>query len=463
MEINSKRIQELIEQLGESLAVELKTWINPDQPDGIAKIVKTALALRNYGGGYMVIGLNDETLKPDIKEAPPDVRVIFHIDKIQGTISKYSSEPFEVIVEYPQYNAQEFPVIVIPSGVRTPVATKSGLSSADGKKILIKSDCVYVRSLSANNTPSTTQATWKDWQKVVDVCFDNCEADIGRFMRCQLGSLTLDHLHLLTSVISQGSQAELSTEDRLKEYILESEERFEVVIRERDIALPEFGTWEVALIIVGEVPKHSANQDFLNLLSASNPRYTGWSVWLDARRLAQTYIFNGAWEAFIAIFDSSWHKSVDFMQLNPKGRFYLKRALEDDLSTSEHAPKPMTTLDFGLAVYRTVETIAVGLAFARAMGCEPEKTTLAFAFKWNRLRNRYLSSWAQPGRFLPENYSAYQNEVLAFVNVRLETPLSALAQYVSQAIRPLFEVFNGFVLDNIVFEDLTKRLIERRF
>lgn len=35
--INSKRIQELVEQPGESLAVKLKTWINPNQPDGIPK------------------------------------------------------------------------------------------------------------------------------------------------------------------------------------------------------------------------------------------------------------------------------------------------------------------------------------------------------------------------------------------------------------------------------------------
>lgn len=464
MEMNSKRIQELIEQPGESLAVELKTWINPDQPDGIAKIVKTVLALRNHGGGYMVIGLNDETLKPDFDKAPVDVdvRVSFHIDTIQGIISKYSSEPFEVTVEYPQYEGQEFPVIVIPSGVITPVAAKSELCSTDGK-ILIKSDCVYVRSLSANNTPSTTQATWKDWQRIVEICFDNREADIGRFIRRQLGSLTPDHLHLLASVINQGSQTEPSTEDLLKAYIHESEGRYESVIKERSITLAEFGTWEVALIVVGEVPKHSANQDFLNLLSANNPRYTGWPVWLDARRLAQPYIFNGVWEAFIAILDLSWSKSVDFMRLNPKGRFYLKRALEDDLSTSKRAPKPMTTLDFGLAVFRTAEAIAVGLEFAKAMGCEPEKTTLTFAFKWSGLRDRYLSSWAQPGRFLPERCSAYQNEVFTFVDVPLETPASALAQYVNQATQPLFQVFDGFVLDDVVVEDLTRRLIERRF
>jgi hypothetical protein len=41
----------MVERAGESLSVELKRWIDPDQPEGIAKIVKAALALRNHGGG----------------------------------------------------------------------------------------------------------------------------------------------------------------------------------------------------------------------------------------------------------------------------------------------------------------------------------------------------------------------------------------------------------------------------
>ena len=114
-------------------------------------------------------------------------------------------------------------------------------------------------------------------------------------------------------------------------------------------------------------------------------------------------------------------------------------------------------------MFRCAEAIAVGIEFAKAMGCEREKTTLAFAFKWTGLRGRYLSSWAQPGRYISQRACAYQNEVLAFVNVPLGTPLSVLAQYVNQVTEPLFKVFNGFELEMSVVEDLTRRLIERKF
>jgi len=82
MKANSERTQELIQYPQESLSVEIKAWIDPDQPDDIAKIIKTALAMRNNNGGYMVIGFDNKTLKPILDNAPINVRQIFNIDKI---------------------------------------------------------------------------------------------------------------------------------------------------------------------------------------------------------------------------------------------------------------------------------------------------------------------------------------------------------------------------------------------
>ena len=39
------QIQALVDRPTESLSIELKRWIDPDQPEGKAKIVKAALAL----------------------------------------------------------------------------------------------------------------------------------------------------------------------------------------------------------------------------------------------------------------------------------------------------------------------------------------------------------------------------------------------------------------------------------
>lgn len=409
----------------------------------------------------MIIGFDDKTMEPDRENMPSSVRTLFHIDKIQGMIAKYSSDPFEINLHFVEREGQEYPVIEIPPGVKTPVAAKSQLC-ADDKKELIKSNMVYVRSLLANNTPSTTESSWKDWEKLVEVCFDNREADIGRFLRRHLGGLTPTLIREFAATISDGLQPKESTEDKLKSYLQESEERFNSVVKERGVNLPQHGTWDVGLIIFGEVPPHSANRNFINLLSSSNPGYTGWPVWRGSWLLSgenKPYVYNEAYEAFIPMSNPNL---FDFMRLDPKGQFYLRRPLDDNMSVKHDVTEPMNTLDRSQPVIRTAEAIAVGIEFAKAMGCEPEKTQLAFAFKWTGLGGRKLNYWAiQHGDFIPSG-SAYQDEVLAFVNIPLETPSSALAQYVNQVVSPLFQLFDGFVLSMDVIEDLTRRLIDKK-
>ena len=214
-DMDSSRIQALVERPGENLSVELKRWIDPASPEGIAKIVKTALALRNHGGGDLVIGFDNDTCEPDTNNVPQNVREDFHIDKVQALISKYASEPFEVSVEFLEREGQLYPVIIIPPGVKTPVAAKSDLQSSDGKALISVND-VYTRSLHSNNTPSTTKAIWKDWPSILEVCFDNREADIGRFLRRHLGGLTPEIVRELSGALASGLQPEVTTEDRLQ-------------------------------------------------------------------------------------------------------------------------------------------------------------------------------------------------------------------------------------------------------
>lgn len=460
------RVQELIENPSESLAVELKRWIDPASREGQAKIIRTVLALRNYGGGYLVIGFDDSSKKPDFANTPQRVEELFNIDRIQGVISRFSSENFEVKVLFPRLNAQPYPVIAVPSGVRTPVASKSDLFCDNNSSKFISSGDVYVRTLNSNNTPSTSKAKWNDWPNIVEVCFDNREADIGRFMRRHFSQVNPENFKNLLVELATSFEKEVGVEELLLNILQEGKLRFDSAVEERSLRVAEHGAWEVALIILGDVPKYSADLSFLNLLESSNPQYTGWPVWLNSRRFSDPdmhpYVFNGAWESLIADLSSGWSNHLDFMRLNPTGRFYLRRALEDDILAVERAPQPLTELDFALPVRRVAETIAVGIAFAKGMACDPSGSVLSFAFRWSRLQSRKLSARSSPDRIFFSGGRAYQDEVTSFVNVPLDTPLSALAEYVKQTVQPLFAVFDGFSLGNEMIEEETIRIIERR-
>jgi hypothetical protein len=400
-----------------------------------------------------------------VVNTPSNVRAIFHIDKIQAIVGRFASEPFEVSVEFPERNGQLFPVIVVPSGVKTPVAAKSDMMGGINKPLISTGD-VYVRSLRSNNTPSTGKAQWRDWSDIIDICFDNREADIGRFLRRHMGSVTPEVVRQLATMVVTEMGSNPTREELLQNYLKESRDRYNKVVRERQAKLPQHGTWEVASLISGEVPEHSVNQNFLNLLNSSNPQYSGWPIWTDTRRFGpqeQPYVQEGNWEAFIDHHIDSWGRGIDFIRLDPKGRFYQYRALEDDFADMKRGPTPLAVLDFGIPIYRTAESIAVGLAFVKAMGCDPDRTTLFFAFRWSGLHGRILSSWAQPGWMGgPLNKEAYQDEHTSYISVPLDSPLSAIGEYVNQVVKPLFEIFNGFVLEKSKVEEITRRCIERR-
>ena len=184
--IDQTRIDVLVARPTESLNVEIKRWISADEPEGIAKIARAALALRNRNGGFLVIGFDDETLQPDIGHAPSDVRAAFHVDKIQAIVSRYSFDLFEVAVGFGQRDGAEYPVIVVPDGLRFPIAAKADLIDTTGK-FLVRLGVVYCRTLGSNGTVSTAPARPSEWRDIMEICFENREADIGRFLRCLVG------------------------------------------------------------------------------------------------------------------------------------------------------------------------------------------------------------------------------------------------------------------------------------
>jgi hypothetical protein len=243
-------IQELVNQPSEKLSVELKNWIDPDSPDGIKTLVKAAIAMRNNNGGFILIGFDNDTCQPIHENIPENVQELFHIDKIQGRVTKYASESFEVEIHFPEIDGHEFPVIEIKSGVRSPVGTKRDYVVNGAVKL--RQNLIYVRSLETNNTPSTTIATCKDWGPLVERCFDNREADIGRFLRRHIGGLNPEILGAFATSIAEGINPKETLEETVRNFLQKGQDRFQVRAAERQVNPDEFGTSEVAVVCAGQ-------------------------------------------------------------------------------------------------------------------------------------------------------------------------------------------------------------------
>jgi hypothetical protein len=455
----------------ESISVELKTWIDPRTPDGVAKIVKAGFALRNRNGGYLLVGFDDRTGAPDPYPFAEPVSDVFHVDVVQQIVSKYAAQVFPIELALRNRDGQPHPVVVVPPGVRVPAVVKAALIGEGGKRLLREGE-VYFRTLRSNGAPSSAAIMPGDWPDLMDVCFNNREGDIGGFFRRQLGGVERDTLAaVLREVVGAPLMAPNSREalrERAEEVIGDGWAAFDAVIAKRSLSEVEARavkglTMHVGLAFDPERPDALPTRAFLDTVAGANPQYTGWPMWLDARSFSKAderpVVRERAWETLIVEVEDSFFSHLEFMRMDPRGTFYLRRAMQDDL-TDKVAPG--TAMDVFLMLIRVAEALVVGLAMGRALEW-PADGEAGFAFVWDGLSQRRLSGWANPMRSLGMGGgTSHADQVSSAVRVPLETPAGALAPYVSQAVAPLFSVFDGYQPATAIVEDAVARLLERR-
>ena len=465
MKTDEKQIAALLHQPSEGLQVELKTWLDPRNDESVAKLVKAIFAIRNRNGGFLVIGFDDATHLPDSYALDEDVGTLYHVDTIQGLVSRFASVRFEIEVALCKRDGQLHPVIVVPEGVRVPVIVERDLIGNGGKKLLQKGD-VYFRTLQSNGTPSSARLLPADYPELFDICFENREADIDRFLRRHLSGFDG---HAVEILLGTGSADPMQRfRDRSFALIEEGTDGVIAAADQRGVVaelqrVQGALTMRVGLVLDPAKPGELPTKEFMNKVSASNPQYTGWPIWLDSRGFNEKghrpYVSNGAWQALIVHLGEGWSKHFDFQRFDPKGEFYLQRVMPDDLSNKV---APGTAVDVVLMIYRVAEVLAVGVSIARTLGWDP-KATAYFAFRWTGLNGRNLSSWVNALNWGGGAGGQSHSEAAeAFVRVPLEVSHSALAPHVADAVGPLFALFDGYTPSQELIETCVRKMIERR-
>lgn len=445
--------------LREHLGVEIKQWLDPRRDEGKAKIAKACIALRNNDGGLLVIGFHDDG-HPDLRNRPADVRRLFRQDAIQDIVTKYASEAFEVALRFPRKDGQEYPVIQVHPGVRTPVACRADLPG-DGS--LLKSDTVYVRTLQANHRVSSSAARWKDWDSITQRCFDNREADIGAFVRRHLSGLDLPAI--LDAMASESARRpKLTGPERAVAFLDDAYARFVSAAEGREETIdPRLGIREAAIVVDGKIQRAELSEEALYRLDATVPRHTGWHPWVvlgssDDR----PYVYDDGWEAYIHVIAPGLFRGhLDFWRIEASGRLYHLRGLEDDL-IGDGGPPPYAFLDFCLEVGRTAEIISDAMAIAQAFHPQPSEAQLCVAIRLRNLNGRGLTSWAQPGRYFHARAPAHQNDITTVVAMPLDTPRNAIGPYVERLVRPVFALFGGTKFETSVIDGIVQQTIGRR-
>jgi hypothetical protein len=457
-----------MENLGvvsESLDTELKSWLSLDDPRHAAIIARACIALRNLGGGRLILGIDDKTLQSLNENRPSNITECYHPDRVNEVVGQYALPKFEVRVAFKLYEEKCHPELTVPSGVSFPVITRAPYEKE------LRQNAVYVRTV-ANGRPSSCEPrTPQDWQNLIEACFNNREADIGRFFRRHLPNIVAQ---MKTSLgLDESTQSAPEPFRATRELLDFGRTQFEkrwnakVVSAATEPPQPIYGTFEVAAKVDGSFTPPGV-RDVLNKVFMHQPHLTGWPTWVDSRSFREIvthpYVTEGGWEALIYT-AHGWHgdMDLDFWRIESSGRFYLLREFEDDTTNSlrKRGVEPGTVYDFLLLISRTAEACATIRAFATGLEVEKETGAVEFAFRWSGLKGRQICCWVEPGRSLMTNVRAEDDMVISTCRIPLDAPDNALWRIIKDVVQPVFDVFGAAVGDQVI-EDIVNRTITRR-
>lgn len=161
-------INQLLVNPGESLAVELKSWLDPMKAPEAARIARALIALHNNNGGVLVLGIDDKLRTPVTAGRPADVGCTYHPDIVQGLVKKHCEPAFEVTVLLGERDNLKFPAIAVPAGVRLPViARQQVVDLGHQNKTVLRQHAVYVRSVHNGVVESVEPRSPEDWQTLL--------------------------------------------------------------------------------------------------------------------------------------------------------------------------------------------------------------------------------------------------------------------------------------------------------
>lgn len=160
--------ESLLTSPGERQHVDYKSSVpfDPDSEFGL-KLVKHILGMANTGGGWIVIGHEDDTLRPDPKHTD-EVTATYDTTSLSDAVNKVVVQGQTVrLTVYKQENPRTgltYPIIRVEGFERTPFICKS---TKPNQKPILQQGKVYIRRPRAETTEVQTP---EDWDELLKRC-----------------------------------------------------------------------------------------------------------------------------------------------------------------------------------------------------------------------------------------------------------------------------------------------------
>jgi hypothetical protein len=444
-------LQELVRTPREDLDIELKQWMDMADKNVQAKLAKELLALRNHGGGYLVIGFKDEHPAVPDPARPSDLDG-YSTDVFNNIVKKYAEPPFHCmshVVAHP-VTGLTYPVVVVPGGAKVPVRCKS--DSPDGKSI--KVDTYYIRRPGPESCPPQSGA---EWDSLLQRCVLNRKDEL---------------LSALSAVLSSGGAPVLAGMpapshahpfDELRSFQAAAVAQLEKLQQELEPGAGsrfEHGRYILSARILGEVVPMSPNAT-LDILRAL-PRYTGWSpMYVFNRAELAPYPQEDLIESWLGKANPDDAAHADFWRVSPSGCVTLIRGIQEDgPEFSDSGYKPGEAFELTLPAWRIAEFLLRVKALGGRMTTGPFR--IQMIVEWTGLKGRQLMSHGRRRGTFEDNVSR-EDAYRAEIEITPDEVDAALASTVAKITTPLLRRFSFFEPPSQFYEQELAKLLVRDF
>jgi hypothetical protein len=448
----NEELQELLRTPRESLDVELKQWMDPNDKGVQAKLAKELLALRNHGGGYLIIGFRDGHPPEPDPARPPDLAG-FSTDVFNNIVKRYAEPGFHCtshIVAHPD-TGEPYPIIQVPGGATVPVRCRA--DPPDGSKS-VKVDSYYIRRPGPeSNTPQTAA----EWDAFLERCLLNRRDDLMAKVAGLLGAGRLAPV----------SVAPAHPFDELRVFRDEAVARLEKLQKENlpdgDPARFVHGRFILSARIVGDLAALTPPELLEHLARLRG--YTGWSpLYVFTRPELEPYLVaDDLVECWLARDEARDVTHADFWRASTKGLVTLVRGHQEDspeLSEKNMGPPPGKGMELTLPTWRIAEFLLRVRELGLRIATGP--FTIQLIVQWEGLDGRKLFSHGQR-RPIFENYVARSPAYTAEFEVAPDEVDAALPAVLERIVAPLLRRFSLFEPPKALYEQELQRLLKREY
>ncbi|MDX8534777.1 putative DNA binding domain-containing protein [Mesorhizobium sp. VK25A] len=441
-----QELQPLLTEPREDLAAEYKNWLDLTTNEHKAVLAKAAIALANHGGGYIILGFEDQGHQLAPIARPANVPEISQ-DIVNAAIHRFATPEFHCELYNVPHPATQVahPVIVVPGNMTEPV-----MSRRDSPGVISQNRC-YVRKPGPRSEEPQTVEEWR-----------------ALLRRCVLAGRE-DMLEAIRSIVSgrvETMPLPPNARDELHTFCKAARARWSELAEELPANSPGLfthGYYEMGFSLVGSQPAPTLVELQRRLEVARRIRLTGWPAFLSmATPEWAPYPHENFVEAWVGRpsarnrnFEDSAH--TDFWRASRDGKLYTIRGYTEDSVADRVAPG--SAIDVTLPVWRVGEGILFATRFAETF---EDVEAIAVECRFTGLNNRYLTS-LNHDRAVFDDRVSHTAEITLTGQATLVQLRDNLTEFMHQLMAPLYERFDFLALSVELVDTELGRLRNGRF